>query len=370
MKKRVAIVIDSLAGGGAERVMLTLASSFLEAGHSVDMITLEDDREHSLPPGLRVHCCFGAKSGAITGFWRAAQSAAKLGRFIGAIEAAHGPFDLILSNLDKANLLMARLKLPHLFFVVHNSVEEELKRQRKLGPLAYFSMLRAKLALTGKRLVAVSRGIADEILQTGRIHPLSIEVIYNPFDFPALAEKASEPQDLPKGDYLVHVGRMAKQKRHDVLFQALAQSRHGLPLVLLCQNVKKARKLAKKYGVEDRLILPGFQTNPYPWIKEAKLLVLSSDYEGLPTVLIEALALGTSVVSTDCPHGPNEILTGELKRFLVPRRDSAALAAAMDDAVNHAAASDALRPALPESLRRELEATQVMARYLALCDKS
>ena len=84
------------------------------------------------------------------------------------------------------------------------------------------------------------------------------------------------------------------------------------------------------YVVAHRLILPGFQSNPYNWIKKAKALVLSSDYEGLPTVLLESIALGTKVVSSDCPHGPDEILTDELSRYLVPRRNPKALAEAID----------------------------------------
>ncbi len=79
-------------------------------------------------------------------------------------------------------------------------------------------------------------------------------------------------------------------------------------------------------GIEDRVLLKGYMDNPYPYIKDAKALVLASNAEGLPTVLIEALILGTPVVSTDCPTGPKEILTGELAEFLSPVGDRDALA--------------------------------------------
>lgn len=364
MSQRIAIVIDSLAGGGAERVMLTLAQTLIADGHRVEFITLEEDTEHQLPAGLKVHCCFGKGAGNYTGFWRLGSSAAKLGRLFAGLTEADGEFDLILSNLDKSNLLMSRLSLPNLHFVVHNSIEEELRRQRKLGPLAYMSMLRAKKVLSGKHLVTVSAGIAREIIEGKRIRPAATKVIYNPFDFENLSEKAAQSAELPPGPYLIHVGRIAKQKRHDILLQALALTQSQIPLVLLCQNTKKALKLARRYGVEQRLILPGFQTNPYPWIREARMLVLSSDYEGLPTVLIEALALHTPVVSTDCPHGPNEILLGELAANLVPRRDPKALAAAIDKAL----AVDKVAT-LPSELSHKLQASQVAASYLALSSK-
>jgi glycosyltransferase involved in cell wall biosynthesis len=100
----------------------------------------------------------------------------------------------------------------------------------------------------------------------------------------------------------------------------------------LCNKPQKALKLAKKYGVANRVVLPGFQENPYNWIKQAEVLILSSDYEGFGNVLLESIAVNTKVVSTDCRHGPNEILTDQLSQFLVPRRDPEKLA----EQINHA----------------------------------
>ncbi|MCF1428885.1 MAG: glycosyltransferase, partial [Shewanella sp.] len=151
-------------------------------------------------------------------------------------------------------------------------------------------------------------------------------------------------------------------KRHDILFQALARMTHKLPLVLLCNNKNKALKVARKYGVEDRVIIPGFQTNPYPWIKQAKLLALSSDYEGLPTVLIEALAVGTPVVSSNCNHGPKEILLGPLQQYLVPRRDPQALADKLDCAL------DSYPDCSKTEILTQVAALTVAQKYLALIE--
>ncbi|QSX40972.1 glycosyltransferase [Shewanella cyperi] len=329
--KRIAIAINSLAGGGAEKVVMTLASSLIAMGHEPHLLVLQNICQHEVAPELKVHYCFGAEERNIDGFWRLSNSVKRVKQWIAGLEAEYGKFDLFLSNLHQTNLMMTRVGVAPLYCVVHNAMEEELKRQRKLGPLAWFEMWRAQQALDGQHLVAVSEGLANELRHSKRIKPASVTTIYNPFELDTIRTLAEQrPADMPEGDYIIHVGRFARQKRHDVLFAALKVMQHQVPLVLLCSNRKKALKAVKKLGLEQRVIIPGFQQNPFPWIKNAKLLVLSSDYEGFGNVLLEALALNTPVVSTDCPHGPDEILGDALAHCLVPRRDPQALAAAMD----------------------------------------
>ncbi|ACK48746.1 MULTISPECIES: glycosyltransferase [Shewanella] len=358
---RIAIAIDSLAGGGAEKVMITLAKQFIRLGHEPHFLVMEDNRYYETPEDLPVHQCFAPKDKDFDHFVRLNASVHKLSAKIAEIESKVGKFDLFLSNLDKTNLMMTKTGVSPLYVIVHSSVEEELSRQFKLGPFAYFKKLRAKKALNGQHLITVSNGIANEIKDKGRLHPASMQTIYNPFEFNDITSQSQQdnPQ-IPQGDYLIHVGRFAKQKRHDVLFEALKLTQNQLPVVLLCHNHKKAIKAAKKFGIEKRLIIPGFQSNPFPWIKQAKALVLSSDFEGLPTVLIESLACGTPVVSTDCPHGPSEILTGNLAPYLVPRRDPAALAKMIDEVVSQP-------PSLEQvDILAKVDATLIAEQYLAL----
>lgn len=116
------------------------------------------------------------------------------------------------------------------------------------------------------------------------------------------------------------MGRFHPGKRHDRLIEAYAQSGIDAPLVLLGQGKpeqeQRLRQLAQQLQVADRVLFKGFQKNPLPWIKGARMLVLSSDSEGFGNVVVEALLLDTPVASTRCPGGVTEILTGELSRGL------------------------------------------------------
>ncbi|MBC7004527.1 glycosyltransferase [Photobacterium sp. BZF1] len=328
---RIAIAIDRLSKGGAPKVMLSLANELLALGHEPHFLLMSEENIYDLPRGINVHCLFETDDKRLNRLFNLDKIAKKLSTKIARIESEVGKFDLFLSNLDKTNLLMAKTSVRPLFFVIHASVEEELKRHALLGPLKYVKKIRSKLALNGHHLITVSKGIEEEIRKKGRIKPASVTTIYNPFDIEDIVSKSLEKNpDIPTGDFWIHIGRFVQQKRHDVLFASLAKMENNLPIVLLCHKPKQARKLARKYGVEDRLIIPEFQYNPYPWIRAAKGMLLSSDFEGLPTVLIESLVCGTPVVSTDCPHGPKEILLDNLAEYLVPRRNPEELARKAD----------------------------------------
>ena len=138
------------------------------------------------------------------------------------------------------------------------------------------------------------------------------------------------------GNYIVHVGRFNRQKRHDRLLQAFAKVRSNVKLVLLGDGRLETdiRAQVDQLGLTGRVVFMGFRQNPYPLIKGAQALVLTSDVEGLPTVILEAICLGTAVVATDCPGGIREIIDRD-SPSLVPLDDIDAIAAAIDDAVTH-----------------------------------
>jgi len=362
--KNIAIVIDGLTGGGAERVMITLAAEMVSLGHQVTILSLSNRCDYAIPDGIKVCHLFDHKASKVDRFWHIKSSITKLEAWFIKEEQQSSPFNLVLSNLDRSNNLLAKSKIQSVYYIIHSNVDAELQQQKRFGPLSYWYLLKSKQNLSGKNLIGVSKGITEAISQGSKISATSIYTIYNPIDIKYIQQQSLlVDTDIPKSPYIVHVGRLARVKRHDILFSALALIKTDLKLVLLCNKPEKALKLAQKYGVTERLILPGFKANPYNWIKRAQALVLSSDYEGLPTVLLEAIALGTKVVSTSCPHGPDEILTGPLKDFLVPRRDPKALA----EAVNRVLKTKINLTEI--GILNKVSATTVAQKYLNLIEK-
>jgi len=170
----------------------------------------------------------------------------------------------------------------------------------------------------------------QHIIATLNISPGNITIIPLGFDFRYLREMACQSDPgLPDQPYILHVGRFQAQKRHDVLLKAYKLANVPHKLVLLGQgrlkSTHKLNDLINRLELEDRIILPGFLENPYPWIKNASLTVISSDYEGLSNVLIESLILETPVVSTAHVSGPKDVMTGKLSEFLSDTGDPEAL---------------------------------------------
>ncbi|WP_235603001.1 glycosyltransferase [Piscirickettsia litoralis] len=245
------------------------------------------------------------------------------------LEKKLGKIDLILSNFTSTRPFLSKRLEKNTYYWLHfdykNSLENKKKQSKK-----EFIKFKKKLYKkhTDKNIICVSRGAEETLLNYIQAKPSSSQVIYNPFDINQIRSlaRASNPE-IPSKPYILHPARFdIAQKRHDILFQAFSQLKTNHLLVLLTKESEKLTALIKEYKLSDRVIVSGFQHNPYPWFKQANLTVLSSDWEGLPSVIIESLAVGTPVVSTDCPSGPREILTEELSQWLTPIRDPESLA--------------------------------------------
>lgn len=189
-------------------------------------------------------------------------------------------------------------------------------------------------------IVAVSKGVKEHLEQLlgGGLPPVS--VIYNPVNLADIRARSHLPAghrwlDDVGPPTVVSVGRLVSQKDHATLVRAFSvvRARRQVRLILVGEGPERStiEALIEELGIADDVDLPGFLPNPYTLIAQASMLVLSSRREGLGVVLIEALALGTPIVSTNCPSGPREILQdGRLGR-LVPVGDPAAMAEAMED---------------------------------------
>lgn len=345
----------NLAGGGAEKALAKIGSGLAGRGHDVDFVVCEHAGLYPPPAGCGFHALTNRAS---RGWLGKRRLASRLRRLL----ASH-PHDLLVSTLPFADEVAALAGVPRHICRIANTLSAELARL----PAAKSQRRAARYCeiYGSRRLVAVSQGVADDLISRFGIEATRLRVIANPFDFAAIRTLAAEPCPArPVGPYILHVGRFAAQKRHDLLLDAFASANLRRQLVLLAPPDARLAALIAQGGLERRVTIADFQANPYPWMAGADLLVLCSDHEGLPNVLIEALACGTRVVSTDCPSGPREILRGELARGLVHCNDAVALAQAMRDALaGPKPAADIVATALaPYGAVHALDAWEALAR--------
>ncbi len=316
---KIVLVINDLKGNGAERVVITLAREFKRMGHEVTVVCFKDTIEFDVV-GLDI-AIFPIK------FWRWIPRKIRgyalrflLDRFI--TKKAKGAPDLVLSNLLPCDRIMSASRLQNVHIVLHNTLSQERGSPAKYPELRIY---------TKKPIVCVSEGVRMDYLALFPNRHGFAQTIYNPIEInsvKAFANTATD--DLPDKPFIVHVGKFKKEKRHDLLIRAFAASKTKHDLVLLGQGhlMNEAQKLASELCVAHRVHFLGFKSNPYPYIKAASLLVLSSDFEGLGMVLLEALTLGTPAISTDCKSGPSEILP---KTSLCPINDVSALSALLSE---------------------------------------
>jgi glycosyltransferase involved in cell wall biosynthesis len=207
-------------------------------------------------------------------------------------------------------------------------------------------------------IVAVSDGVAKDVVRTTGIARERIEVIRNPVVTPRLEQlaKAPAPHDWLGANHdepvLVAAGRLTRQKDFPTLVRAFAIVRAQRPcrLIILGEGAQREMLagLARKLDVVDDIAMPGFVDNPYAWMSRADLFVLSSAWEGSPNVLTEAMAVGTAVVATDCPSGPRELLGDGRYGPLVRVGDHQALAEAVLERLESPIDADTLRNAVQE----------------------
>ena len=323
--KRVGLIITNLAGSGAEKIVIQMAQMFKEKDIDVHIFLLENIITYDNINDLKIHLLSAKRN-----IYKALKIfgdkllASKLKRIVKQIESDSIKFDLFLSNLPAADRVAVQADLLHCRYLIHTSYSMELSEFRQRGKIRR-AVKKEKLYRSlyeGKDLIAVSEGIQEDLDKMG-IGYHSCEVIYNPFDIEAIRELGEERiSHKIEGEYLLSASAFRPVKRYDILLEAYSKLKDPPPLKLLCNHDPRLEKMIDELGIKDRVEILGFTKNPYPVIKNAKLLILSSEREGLPTVLVEALILGIHVVSTNCISGPSEILTGELSVYLAKVNDS------------------------------------------------
>jgi glycosyltransferase involved in cell wall biosynthesis len=225
---------------------------------------------------------------------------------------------------------------------IHNTVSEEFSEGQ--GVIAavkpWFMKLSCGLA---DAIVSVSQGVADDLTKSLKLEPGKVKVIYNPILSPDIFVQARLPIEHPWLGRLdipvfLSIGRLFSAKDFPTLLKAFALVRQKMnaKLVVLGEGEERSNleQLIRQLNIKDDVDLHGFVDNPYKYIANSSSFVLSSKYEGFGNVLVEALALGKPIVSTDCPSGPSEILDGGKYGKLVPVGDVDALAQAMIESLS------------------------------------
>lgn len=359
----VLFITDHLNTGGAPIVVRDLCVALERAGTHVTLIVLSDRVAHELPDSVTVHRLPYNATGWLQRQRRYRNHAQMLDTFLDTHKLTNA--SLVVAHLHHAHQVVSRSQLKdNAWYCLHaDPTVGFLGNKRGLYRLRKRNQVR-KL-YQGHRLIGVSQGILDSLATTFRVQGNPGVALHNPLDLEAISVRSQEAvNDVPE-DYLLYVGRLdQRQKRFDRLLQAYADSGVDIPLVLVGEGGARCfiETEIERLGLQGRVLLLGKRDNPYAYMRKARALVLSSDYEGFPLVAVEALACGTAVVSTDCPTGPREILTGELARYLVPLDNLGAFADTLRDVVANS-------PSISTTAVAHLDAEQVALRYLALADK-
>lgn len=320
--KRFAFVISDLYGGGAQKSLLYTAEGLFQRGHQVTVFTLRERIEHRIPEGLEIvnlaiiNKATKALNTVLVEKWQARQ----IDKALKAFRA-----DVVLScSCDR---ITRHLNHHNLYFWIKGDSSAQLRHSPKRGK----AFAKQRKYYNGRNIIAVSHGVEKNLLDVIGIQPSSIQTIYNPYEREPFLDLAKEDVTHPFDDHFIHVGALTNVKRQDRLLRAYARSGVSTPLLLLGKGETEAeiRQLIAELGLDNKVVMLGYRRNPYPFIQNAKALILTSDAEGLPRVLIEALLLHTPVVSVDCPSGPKEILTGKLADYLVDQDDEKGLAEAI-----------------------------------------
>jgi glycosyltransferase involved in cell wall biosynthesis len=337
-RRPIAFFLPSVRGGGAQRVIVNLVQGITERGIPVDVVlaVAEGVFLEQLPAPVRLVDL------------RARRLIRSLGPLTSYLRRERPRY--LVSSMSHANLIalwaarLARRSTP-VMVTVHNTMSQSTPDQGGLAGRLSSHLLRTFYPWA-RSVVAVSRGAADDLARTSGLLRERVEVVYNPVITPAMLAQARQPPDHPwfgagRPAVILGVGRLTRQKDFPTLIRAFAEVRRRRParLIILGEGEERAglEALIGELGLAEDVALPGFRDNAMAYMAGSALFVLSSAWEGLPTVLIEALAAGTRVVSTDCPSGPREILQGGRLGALVPVGDASALARAMVSALDGSA---------------------------------
>ena len=327
MKKKVMFVIPSLAGGGAEKVLVDIITNLNYERYEISLILFEKKGQYLslVPDDVKI---YDLKKINRLSFFRLIFLTVKV---INRIKP-----DSIVGFMSYANLVTILSRTlsgskANLIITIHNCLTYQLyyERFKKIKHFLY-----KRLFKFANVIVCTSKGVEIDLVKRLNLSKEKIKVIYNPLDLHKINRLKNEnPEIYNLEKYIISVGRLTKQKGFPYLLRAYASIHNRIEekLVILGEGKEgeNLRQLSERLGIKEKTIFLGFQNNPYKFMKNASIFVLSSLWEGFGIVIVEAMACRTPVISTDCPFGPGEIITNGKNGILVSPLDEKALAEAM-----------------------------------------
>ncbi|WP_394866660.1 glycosyltransferase [Paraclostridium bifermentans] len=339
--KKVLLVVRTLDSGGISRVVINLANKMVEKNIEVHIAVLSKCISYDVRDEIKLHILSSYTESNVSKVFRCIDKiipvtsymvtsyfySYKFRKELDKIENKYGRFNSIFCHGFGAYIGLTKIEDKRFYFCSHSTNSRMIEmRCRRFKKIAKKSL---KHLMSGKQIIAVSEGIKDDWIKEIKLENKFIKVIYNVLNKNEIERMSHEKlPDRVDHDYIICVGRFSKEKRHDILLNAYKIAGLDEKLILLGEGPlkNKIKKYINELGLQNKVIMEGFVDNPYKWIRKSKALVLSSDYEGLPTVLVESLICGTVPISTNCKSGPREILTGELSNLLCNVGDSEDLA--------------------------------------------
>lgn len=314
---KILVLHGHLSMGGEERVLLSVLRNLVELNYDVDLLITWNHKENNLfeneiPKKVNYEFLFDSYNGKnklIKEIYRIKAKTTYLKKIEKKIK--NEKYDIVIdysSNLLKYDNF--DIKIP-VFAWIHFSLT--FGEKLTLEKIKKYKKQYKKYS----KIFAITRVMKEEFINKVGIDEKKVELVYNPIDLKLIEKKAENVEkkyeNYLKQDYFLQVSRLTQQKQPEHLvdiYYKLKQAGIKEKLYFIGDGEKKEiiKQKIKEYNLENDIILLGQIENPYPFFKNAKLFVHTAKYEGLPTVLLESLALGTPVVSYDCPTGPRDIL--------------------------------------------------------------
>ena len=314
-------VISSLAGGGAERVVSILLNNFDRDLFEPQLALFIKGGEYldSIPGDVRI---FDLQKRTRYDFFKVIL---KLGRLINQEKP-----DCVISFLTYTNIVTGIVSvlfpLETKFVFSERSDPLQGLRHARCGWLK--RMLVRAIYLKADKIITISEGIKKSLVSYFGLNESKIQTIYNPINVEEVVSLSEENVSHPffnnkiARPVIIAIGRLTRPKNYPLLLQAFAEVSKQKPvsLIILGQGALRDEliSLGKSLGIQDNISFIGFQKNPFSWLKRSDLFILSSDWEGFGNVIIEAMACGIPVISTDCSSGPSEIIQSGNNGLLVP----------------------------------------------------